>query len=94
MAEKEKGFREKVLREAKLLEEAKRILRRHQRNRDVCTKKLLVAHYRVLLQDLGAGDKVKHVLDGKSTNVPRPGLIQAYWEMHVDQPESPGNFIT
>ena len=72
-----------------MLAAAKNLLRRHQHNRDVCKKKLLVPHYRVLLQDIGAGDKLKRKgEDGKIVQARREDLVAAYWEIHVDVPGS------
>ena len=88
-AKKKRAQELKVLADAETLKQARRIVRQHQHNRSVCEKKLLVAHYRVLLCDLGAGDKVRQVVDGKTVLTKRPGLLRAYWELHTDLPPSP-----
>ena len=82
----------KVLADAELLKQAKGILRAHQHHRDVCKKKLLVTHYRVLLQDLGAGDQLRHQVEGRTVATKRPGLVSAYWSRHVDL--TPGLYST
>ena len=87
MLEKQRQHVQKVLHDADMLKEAKAILREHQHNREICKKKLLVSHYRVLLQDAGASEKLKRKDDeGRMVNARRPELITAYWEIHKDLP--------
>lgn len=89
-AARQKKMTEKVLADHELLLQARGILQQHQHNRAVCTKKLLVPHYRVLLTDLGAGEKVRETVDGRTVMTKRPGLVQAYWALHVDVPVPEG----
>ena len=89
---KKKKQDQKVLHDAELLKQAHRLLRLHQHDRPNCKKKLLVTHYRVLLQDVGAGDEIRWVVDGKTVFTKRPDLVQAYWSRHTDL--APGRFIT
>ena len=67
-AEKKKKAVAKVLADADLLSQAKIILRDHQHQRQVCKKKLLVTHYRVLLMDLGLEKAIRKVVDGKTVH--------------------------
>ena len=85
---KERRVAEKKEEDKRDLVEAKRILARHQRNRQVCDKKLTCSQLVLLLRDMGL-DKEAHARDGK--RLLQADLRDLYWTHHVNIVAAPSS---
>ena len=72
--------RKKTVTHLQQLEEARSVLRRYQRNKDLCSKKLLVCHLKALLVSMGKGKDIKGLKKGP--------LLEMYWSVHQPVPTS------
>jgi len=87
--EAERRKEEKLLADKRVLEEAKKILSKHQQNRAVCNKKLTCSHLVVLLRDMGL-DKEAHSREG-TKRLLQSDLRSLYWSHHVNVVVPPGS---